>query len=96
MNHRKSQKAVVRSCFSNDGISAKYVKMSANIIDCNLSNIIASDISEDQYSEHSKTDTVRPIFKKDDKTKVKNYRPVTLLNIFSKIYERFLHENLTN
>ena len=79
-----------------DGISAKYVKMSANIINCHLSNIIATDISDNQYSEHSKTATVRPIFKKDDRTKVKNYRPVSLLNIFSKIYERFLHENLTN
>ena len=78
-----------------DGISAKYVKVSAIIIDCHLSNIIASDISDNQYSEHSKTATVRPTFKKDDKTKVKNYRPVSLLNIFSKIYERFLHENLT-
>ena len=78
-----------------DAISAKYVKMSANIIDCHLSNIIASDISDNQYSEHSKTATVRPIFKKDDRAKVKNYRPVSLLNIFLKIYERFLHENLT-
>ena len=79
-----------------DGISAKYVKMLANIIDCHLSNIIASDISDNQYSEHSKIATVRPIFKKDDRTKVKNYRPVSLLNIFSKIYESFLYQNVTN
>ena len=78
-----------------DSISAKYVKISANIIDCHLLNIIACKISDNKYSEHSKTATVRPIFKKDDRTKVKNYRPVSLLNIFSKIYERFLHENLT-
>ena len=39
---------------------------------------------------------MRPVFKKDDRTKIKNYRPVSLLNIFSKIYERFLHENLTD
>ena len=78
-----------------DGISAKYVEKSANIIDCHLSNIITSDISDNQYSEYSKTATVRPIFKKGDRTKVKNYRPVSLLNIVSKIYERFLHENLT-
>ena len=45
------------------------------------------------YSEHAKAATVRPIFKKDDRTKIKNYRPVSLLN---KIYERLLHENLTD
>ena len=32
---------------------------------------------------------------KVDRTEIKNYRPVNLLNIFTKIYERFLHENLT-
>ena len=51
---------------------------------------------KNKYSEHAKTATVRPIFKKDDRTKIKNYRPVSLLNMFSKIYERFFHENLTN
>ena len=79
-----------------DGISAKFVKMSASVIDCHLANIINDDISNNNYSEHAKTATLRPIFKKDDRAKIKNYRPVSLLNIFSKIYERFLHENLTD
>ena len=79
-----------------DGIPAEFVQMSANVIDCHLSNIITCDISKNKYSEHAKTATVRPIFKKDDRTKIKNYRPVSLLNMFSKIYEKFLHENLTN
>ena len=70
--------------------------MSANVIACHLVNIINNDISLNKYSKYAKTATVRPIFKKDDRTKIKNYRPVSLLNIFSKIYERFLHENLTN
>ena len=69
--------------------------MSANVIDCHLANI-NNDISSNQYFKHAKTATVRPIFKKDDRTNIKNYRPVSLLNIFSKIYERFLHENLTS
>ena len=59
-------------------------------------NIINNVISLNKYSKHAKTATLRPIFKKDDRTKIKNYRPVSLLNTFSKIYERFLHENLTN
>ena len=74
-----------------DGISAKFVKMSANVNDCHLGNIINNDISLNKYSKHAKTATVRPIFKKDDRTKIKNYRHVSLLNIVSKIYERFLH-----
>ena len=69
--------------------------MSASVIDCHLANIIDNDISNNSYSEHAKTATVRPIFKKDDRTKIKNYRPISLLNIFAKIYERFLHENLS-
>ena len=70
--------------------------MSANVIDCHLSNIIACDISKNKYCDHAKTATVRSIFKKDDRTKIKNYRHVSLLNMPSKIYERFLHANLTN
>ena len=79
-----------------DGISAKFVKISADIIDCHIANIINKDISNNKFSENAKTTTVRPIFKKGDRTEIKNYRPVSLLNIFTKIYDRFLHENLTN
>ena len=71
-----------------DGISAKFVKISADIIN--------EDISNNKFSENAKTATVRPIFKKGDRTKIENYRPVSLLNIFTKIYERFLHVNPTN
>ena len=49
-----------------------------------------------KFSENAKNATVRPIVKEGDRTEIKNYRPVSLLNIFSKIYDRFLHENLTN
>ena len=79
-----------------DGISGKFVEISADIIDCNISNIINENVSNNKFSENAKTATVRPIFSKRDWTKIKNYRSVSLLNIFTKIYERFLHENLTN
>ena len=78
-----------------DGISAKFVKISADIIDCHIANIINKDISNNKFSENAKSATVRPIFKRGDGTEIKNYRPVSLLNIFTKICERFLHENLT-
>ena len=38
---------------------------------------------------------VRLAYKKDDSNKIKNYRPVSLLNGFSKVYERFLFDSLS-
>ena len=54
-------------------------------MDSQLANIINKDIDLNCYSENAKITNVKPIFKKDERTKVKNYRPVTL-SIFSKIY----------
>ena len=65
------------------GIPVKFIKLSANVIDSHLANIINKDIDLNCYSESAE---IRTIFKKDEKTKVKNYRSASLLNIFSKMY----------
>ena len=75
------------------GISAKKCQL---VIDCDLANIINNDISSNNYSKNAKTATVRSIFKKDNRTNIKNCRPVSLLNICLKIYKRFLHKNLAS
>ena len=36
-----------------DGISAKFVKTSGNIIDCHIANIINKDISNNKFSENA-------------------------------------------
>ena len=79
-----------------DGITAKFIKLSSNVIASHLATIINKDIDLNCYSQNAKIANVRPIFKKDERTKVKNYGPVSLLNLFSKIYERFIHENVTS
>ena len=52
--------------------------MSANALDSHLAHIVDNGRSLNKYSKHAKTATVRPIFKKDDRIKTKNYRPVSL------------------
>ena len=73
-----------------DGIPVKFIKPSANVKDSHLANSINKGIDLNCYSENTQIANVRPIFKNDERTKVKNFRPVCLLNIFSKIYERFI------
>ena len=56
-----------------DKILPKIVRLSDNIIDLHLTNIINSDLLKDSFSEHAKTTSVRPIFKKKEHDKIENY-----------------------
>ena len=55
-----------------------------------------SDIKENKFSEDAKAALVRPFHKKKDQDKTQNYRPVSILNGFSKVYERYLLNSLSN
>jgi len=60
-----------------------------------LCHIIFQDLEKDKYSEEPKIALVRPVFKKNERNKIENYRPVSILNGLSKIYERFIHNSLS-
>ena len=45
-------------------------------------------------NEMKKTD-VTPVFKKDDPTKAKNYRPVSVLSFVSKVFERIMQKQIS-
>jgi hypothetical protein len=43
-----------------------------------------------KYSE------IKPVYKKGDRTQIENYRPISLLHVFSKIFEKVLYKRLYN
>ena len=64
-------------------------------LDSDLTNIINSDLKRNVFSDSSKVASIRPIFKgKGERVEIKNYRPVSILNCFTKVYERFIRKNL--
>ena len=73
-------------------IPPKIVILSVNIINSHLANIISYDSDNNSFSERAKIAAVGPIYKKSDRDKIENYRPASILNCFSKVNERFLHE----
>ena len=85
----------LRKATGPDGIPVKILKIARNVIDSHLTNIINRDIKENKFSEDAKTALVRPLHKKNDRDKIQNYRPVSL-NGFSKVYERYLLNSLSN
>ena len=57
-----------------------------------FNNIIKTGIFPDLW----KSANVTPVHKKDSKQIIKNYRPISLLPIFAKIFERILFANMHN
>ena len=66
-----------------------------NVIDKHLRNIINMGIENYNVPDKTKVATVRPIHKKKFRKELENYRPVSLLNAFTKIYERYIHNSIT-
>ena len=70
------------------------MKLSADVIDKHLTNVINANLESSYFSENAKITSVKPIYKKESRSDENNYRPVSILNCFSKIFERFINDKL--
>ena len=81
-------------CCGHDNISSSTLKCTAHeICDC-LTLIINQSITTGIFPEHLKIAKVVPIYKKDDQSQIKNYRPISILPVISKIFENAMHSQL--
>ena len=80
-----------------DKIPPKLVKISAKVLSQPLADAINNSISKGVFPDNAKIASVPPIDKQsDDKNKVSNFRPVSVLNTFSKIYESVIKNQLNS
>ena len=61
-----------------------------------LTKVINSSFREGNFPQQLKVARVVPIHKGGAKTNVANYRPISLLNSFSKVYEKIMHNRILN
>ena len=71
-----------------DLISQKLLKHVKNIIAPLLSKLINASINDEKYPHCLKVSKIVPIFKSGNKEECTNYRPITLLSSFNKIFEK--------
>ena len=74
-----------------DNISAKFLKDGASIVKCPLTHIVNLSLSSHIVPKEFKQARVKPLFKKNNRSDVGNYRPVSILNICSKILEKAVY-----
>ena len=78
-----------------DDISNKMLKVAKNELCEPLTFIINGMIESGEFPDQLKRAKLKPLFKKGDVTDVGNYRPISLLPAISKIFERVIHNQLT-
>ena len=80
-----------------DQIPAKLVKLSTDYLIKPVTDAINNSIRSSIFPNNAKRAAVTPLDKGGtDKTKLSNYRPISVLNIFSKIYEKVMKNQLTD
>ena len=77
-----------------DGISGQMLLLCDNSVLLPLKMIFQNILVTSKYPDMWKLANVTPIFKKGDKQLIKNYRPISLLPICGKIFEKIIFNNL--
>ena len=72
------------------------IKIYVESITVSLKIIFEQSLKNSKFSELWKKANIVPVHKKEGNNLMKNYRPVSLLPIFSKIYERVIYNALFN
>jgi hypothetical protein len=94
-NTTKEIKDIIKSLksknsFGYDEIPVKILKISTFIV-APLKYIFNRSILSGTFPTRLKYSMVKPLFKKGDNKDIKNYRPISLLTSFSKIFEKMIY-----
>ena len=87
------QKLDLSKAHGHDKIIICILKLSNKAICKPLHMIFTSCLETGVFPIHWKKDNVVPIYKKESKQLAKYYRPVSLLPIFGKIFERVIYND---
>jgi hypothetical protein len=79
-----------------DEITSKIIKSRTSIISFPLSYICNYSLHIGIFPGHLKIAIVKPLHKKGDKSNISNYRPISLLPIFSKVFEKATYNRLNH
>ena len=74
-----------------DGVAGKFLKDGSSILVTPITQICNLSIKLSTFPNKCKPAKLKPLFKKGSKTEAKNYRPISLLPLVSKIMEKIIH-----
>lgn len=79
-----------------DNISMRHLKLVARLVSDPICHIINLIFQSGVFPEVLKRSKIIPVFKKGNKDRVTNYRPISILSSFSKLIEKLFCNRLNN
>jgi len=76
-----------------DNIPARIVKLSADVTHRHFTQIINKSIEKDTFPDKMQIGKITPVYKsgkENSRLNKKDYRPISVLTVFSKVFERFI------
>ena len=80
--------------FGDDGISSYFLKLAMPFIEDSLVFLFNTSLETSQFPDSWKIARVSPIFKDGDKTEKSNYRPISVLPVVSRLFEKLVFNQL--
>jgi len=78
-----------------DCISADFLKQHFNVLKIPLLHIVNTSLRTGEFPDAFKVAKVIPIYKGNDITNVANFRPISLLSVFTKVLEKIVKDQLS-
>jgi Notch-like protein len=79
-----------------DEITSKILKACSNLISRPLAHICNDSLYTGMFPNRPKISIVKPLFKKGDKDSMTNYRPISLLSTFPKVFEKVMYSRINH
>ena len=79
-----------------NNIPVRFLVENNDIVSLFITNIYNDSLSNLDYPTLLKVADITPVHKKDDTTKKDNYRPVNILPVISKIFERIIFDQISS
>ena len=89
INNLNSKKANTFNC-----VPTKIIKEYRDVCKVPLFNMINNGIKDSMFDDGLKSADMTPVYKKGDVTDKRNYRPVSVLPVVSKLFERIIHKQI--
>ena len=80
--------------FGNDNISSYFLQLALPVISKSLTCLFNRSISQCKFPATWKIARVTPIFKDGDKSAKENYRPISVLPVISRLFEKIVYNQL--